>query len=144
MAAPIMKICTTTSDRIPDLPVKNGQMIFVRDVRKICMDLNDIRVTYEDIVVYQTDGDRVADSNAATGFYYVEQTHVMWRRNSLGWTQITPDNLNPIVIASFDKFPKVGDPSSLYVDDDVLYKWDMVSESYLPVANLTKWDNIDL
>lgn len=142
MAAPIVKMYSTTAARLSDLAVLDGQMIFVKDVRKIYLDLNDIRVEYSILQVLSDEQERAAILAPVEGFYYVESTHVMWRYKS-GWTQITPSNLTPVFFGAYETFPEVGDPSVLYVDDDVLYKWDALTSSYLAVANKTQWEELE-
>ena len=76
------------------------------------------------------------------GFYFVEDTGVMWRYKE-EWKQITPDNLNQITFgASVEDFPKSGNSKILYVTDDATYKWDTVTKTYLCVSNKTEWKTI--
>lgn len=142
MAAPIVKLYATTAARLNDLSVVDGQLIFVKDVKKIYLDLNGIRVEYSIIQSLSSDEERTAILAPVEGFYYVEDTNVLWRYKTK-WTQISPSNLTPIFFGSYETFPESGNATTLYVDNDAIYKWDALTSSYLAVANVTQWENID-
>lgn len=138
----IMKIYETTAAKLTSLPVVDGQMIFVRDSHTICMDLHGLRISYHDITTLDTEQARLDILAPLKSFYYVEETHVLWSYEDAGWFQLTPDNLNPVFFGELKDFPVKGSSSTLYVDDDTIYKWDDSLGEYLPVANMTKWDDI--
>lgn len=139
----IVKLYETTEAKLTDLPVRNGQMIFSRDTHTIYMDLHGNRLAYNDITVLNTDEERLAILAPIAKFYYVRSTHVLWSFEKSGeWWQLTPSNLNPVFFGKAESFPEVGSNDTLYVDDDVIYKWDPVMGGYLAVANMTKWDEI--
>lgn len=142
MANPIVKLYSTTAARLNDLEVKDGQLIFVKDTKKIYLDMNGLRVEYSDIRLLPLDSDRLAMLAPVEGFYYVEDTNVLWRYKSK-WTQISPSNLTPVVFGEPESFPETGNPTSIYISDDVIYKWDVSSSSYLAVANNTCWENLE-
>lgn len=142
MAAPIVKLYSTTAARLKDLNVVDGQLIFVKDIRKIYLDLNGIRVDYSLIQVLESDEERLSILAPVEGFYYVEGTGVLWRYKNK-WVQISPDNLSPIFFGSLEDFPENGNATTLYVDDDTIYRWDALTLSYLAVANKTEWKNLD-
>lgn len=74
-----MKVVYTTSDRLDQLPIEDGQIIFVADVRTIYMDMKSKRVSYSTIFVFADDEERLAMTDPAQGFYFVESTNVVWR-----------------------------------------------------------------
>lgn len=142
MVNPIVKLYSTTAARLNDLEVNDGQLIFVKDTRRIYLDMNGLRVEYSDIRLLSFDSDRSGLLAPVEGFYYIEETNVLWRYKSK-WTQISPSNLTPIVFGELETFPEVGNPTSLYVSDNVVYKWDAGLSSYLAVANNTCWENLE-
>ena len=46
----MMSIIATTSERISDLVIKNGQLIFIHDMGRIALDYNGKRTFYNQIV----------------------------------------------------------------------------------------------
>lgn len=143
MANAIVKMYTTTASKLSQLQVLDGQLIFVRDVRKIYLDINGARLEYSIIQVLASEEDRSNLLAPVEGFYFVESTHVMWRYKDK-WTQISPSNLNPIFFGgTSDDLPSVGDSTTLYVTDDATYKWDALLQEYVVVSNKTEWKTLE-
>lgn len=143
MANAIVKMYTTTASKLSQLQVLDGQLIFVRDVRKIYLDINGARLEYSIIQVLASEEDRSNLLAPVEGFYFVESTHVMWRYKDK-WTQISPFNLNPIFFGgTSDDLPSVGDSATLYVTDDATYKWDALLREYVVVSNKTEWKTLE-
>ena len=72
-----MKIVYTTSNRLPELPIENGQVIFVVDVHEIYLDMRNKRSGYSMINVFATEAEREAVQEPEVGFYLVEETNVL-------------------------------------------------------------------
>lgn len=86
---PIMSVIATTANRLPDLAIKNGQLIFIRDSQKIALDFDDKRVFYNQIVVINTDIERTSLLAPVTGlFYFVIETQILWTYQT-EWVQVT-------------------------------------------------------
>ena len=139
MANPIIQIYGTVNARLNQLPVNDGNLIFVRDTRKVYLDMGGLRLDFATIRVFQTDAERTGTLAPVEGFYYVEDTGVLWRYSS-SWKQITPSNLTPIFFGKYEDFPPTGSSSMLYVDDARTYRWD--GTKYTVVANKTEWEEL--
>lgn len=137
----IVKFIYTTDSKLAELPIVDGQVIFVHDTRKFCLDMDNIRVTYSNIQVLPQESDRTQILAPTEGFYFVDETNVMWRYKG-GWRQITPSNLDPLVFAAFEDFPPTGKENTLYVTDDATYKWDSLTTQYICIANKTEWKEV--
>lgn len=138
-----IKFFYTSSQRLPLLPVVDGQMIFTIDTNIIYLDINGLRLSYNTIKIFDTEDERQNASSLAEGFYFVNETNIAWKYKGNGsWTQLTPSNLEPIFIGSYDTFPSIGQPKTLYVADEGIYKWDEYSNKYLMVSNKTEWQKI--
>lgn len=139
MSSAIVKMYSTTASRLSSLQVADGQLIFVKDTKRIYLDLNGIRLEYSDITVFETDSARVNTLAPVEGFYFVEETGITWRYKG-GWKQITPDNLEPLFFGlTVEDFPSTGNPKTLYIADEAVYKWDTVSSSYYMVSTKQVW-----
>lgn len=91
-----LSVTATTARQLPNLDIKNGQLIFVKDEQSIALDLNDKRIVYKQIVVLQTDSERTSLLAPISGlFYFVKNTNTLWTYQS-EWKQITvsPESIN--------------------------------------------------
>ncbi len=137
-----IKIVYTTSDKLPELPIENGQVIFVADVHEIYMDMRNKRAGYSMINVFATEAEREAVQEPEIGFYLVEETNILWRYKTQ-WIQLTPTGLNPIVFGEeVSSFPERGVEDTLYCGDDAIYKWNSSKNSYHLIANKNVWKEL--
>ena len=135
------KLFYTKEKYLSSLPVKDGQIIFVPDSNKVCLDMISTRYSYETIKVFQTEKER-NNYTPIEGFYFVEETKVIWRWSGEKWNQISPVNLNPVVYgASEEEFPSIGTSNTLYYTDEGIYNWKETQE-YNLIANANRWDKI--
>jgi hypothetical protein len=110
----------TTSAKLNKLPVEDGQIIFAPDMNTICLDMSGNRFYYQTIKTFETDEQRAATPFPIQGFYFVEETQVIWRWCGK-WIQITADP-NPIVGGETEEdFPEQGKKNSLYYTDDGIF-----------------------
>lgn len=85
--ASAISFVTTTTARLNNVPIKNGQLIFVHDSGEIYLDLHDKRKPYSDFETIATNEAReaLAEPNS-TAFYYVEEDSSLWRFDEeSGW-----------------------------------------------------------
>ena len=139
--AAIVKAYSTTKSKLSQLPVSDGNLIFVKDTHTIYLDLNGNRLAYRDIVVLPKETDRTSILAPIEGFYYVEETDIFWRYKE-GWKQITPDNINPLFFGDYEDFPPTGKDNVLYISDEATYKWDSLTSTYICIANKTEWKSL--
>lgn len=142
MAAPILKVYTTISDKLNDLSVINGQLIFVSDTKTIYLDNNGVRLSYDIIQVLKTDKDRIDIKKPKEGFYFVEDSAVLWRYKNQ-WVQLTRGNVPHIIL--IDKYidlPSIGENDTIYSTENAVYVWDNKDKKYVSIANKTEWDRI--
>ena len=134
MAEAAFTIVATTSDRVKDLVIKNGQMIFVRDVGRIAFDFKGTRTFYNQITELDTEQDRVNMSSPSYGYYFVIETAVLWFYGE-EWVQITTPPEEVIFIGV--ELPELGQSKKLYVNKTKkeISVWDDESNEYVVVAN---------
>lgn len=137
-AKKILSVIATTSERLPYLTIKNGQLIFVQDRQRIALDFGDTRKFYNQIEIVQTESERLELTNPVFGFFYfVVETVVLWTYQN-GWIQVTtpPDKI--VFIGT--TFPQLGSKNILYVNtaDKSISVWDDKSQLYMVVANKTE------
>lgn len=133
----IMSVVATTASRLPDLSIKNGQLIFVKDSQKVALDLNGKRTFYNQIVVLQTDLERQSLLAPISGlFYFVIDTAVLWHYEQT-WIQITTPP-NEIVYIGVS-LPELGSANTLYVNAALnnVSIWDDDTKKYQIVADKT-------
>lgn len=133
----ILSVCATNSNRLSDLSIKNGQLIFIQDKRRIAFDFGDSRKFYNQIEEFATDTERVMLENPIVGaFYFVIETAVLWTYRDK-WIQLTTTPEEVIFIGT--EMPELGSANKLYVDKDdkEISVWDSETNEYIMVANAT-------
>lgn len=131
----IMSVVATTASRLPDLSIKNGQLIFIKDSQKVALDINDKRTFFNQIVVLQTDTERTSLLAPISGlFYFVIDTAVLWHYGQ-SWIQITTSPKEIIYIGV--SLPELGSANTLYVDTTLnnVSVWDDDTKKYQIVAD---------
>ena len=134
----IMSVVATTASRLPDLSIKNGQLIFIKDKQKIALDLDDKRIFYNQIVVLQTETERASLLAPISGlFYFVIESAVLWTYQT-GWIQITTPPEDIVFIGT--SLPELGSNKTLYVDTENknIQIWNSGSSKYDIVADYTE------
>ena len=134
---PIWKLCATTSERIRDLIIQDGQLVFIQDTETIAFDWRGKRRFYNQITELETDYERQDLSEPVNGkYYFVIETAVLWRYFN-GWTQITSKPEEIVCIGT--ELPQLGKKNTLYVDTDdrEISVWDDDTDRYITVSNYT-------
>lgn len=132
---PILSAIGTVASKLPDLSIKNGQLIFIQDSQEIALDFNDKRVFYNQVVILQKESDReaiLAPINEL--FYFVVDTAVLWMYHN-EWVQITSQPENIVFIGT--TLPELGSAKTLYVnkEEQNISIWDSESSEYIVVGN---------
>lgn len=130
-------VIVTTSDRLSDLVIKSGQLIFVKDKNRIALDFKDERKFYNQITELDAEYERTSLSSPLNGYYFVIETAVLWYYKD-GWTQITtkPDDI--VFIGT--ELPELGQEKTLYVNKakKEIAVYDTDTNGYLVVADNTE------
>ena len=134
----VMSLVATSSSRIRDLVIKDGQLIFIQDLGRIAFDFKGKRVFYNQIVELDTEADRLALENPLNGYYFVIDEAVLWFYKN-GWVQITDKPKNIVFIGV--EFPELGQKDKIYVNTtegtENISVWDEESGTYKVVADKT-------
>lgn len=138
MAQAAFQIVATTSDRVKDLVIKDGQMIFVRDIGRIAFDFKGQRVFYNQITELDTEQDRLNIDAPTFGYYFVIDTACLWFYNG-EWVQITEQPKEVVFIGV--ELPELGQAKTgtLYVNKakKEISVWDEDTNEYIVVADNT-------
>lgn len=134
MAQSAFTIVATTSERIKDLVIKNGQLIFIQDKGRIAFDFKNKRVFYNQITELDAEYDRVSLSTPANGYYFVIETAVLWFYQD-EWIQITTPPEDIVFIGV--ELPELGQSKTLYVNktNKEISVWDDTTSEYVVVAD---------
>lgn len=135
----IMSLIATSSSRIRDLVIKDGQLIFIQDLGRIAFDFKGKRVFYNQIVELETEADRLALKTPLNGYYFVLDSACLWAYKD-GWIQIT-DKPQEIVQVGIE-LPQLGQQGKLYATTkegaENVSVWDEDSDRYIVVADKTQ------
>lgn len=139
MAEATFKIVATTSDKVKNLVIKNGQLIFVQDKGRVAFDFKDKRVFYNQITELDKEQERTSLSSPVNGYYFVIETAVLWLYNG-EWIQITTPPRDVVFIGV--ELPELGQArtGTLYVNkaEKEISVWDENTNSYVVVADKTE------
>lgn len=133
----VLSVCATVGSKLPDLVIKDGQLIFVHDKHKIALDFGGKRTFYNQIEELATEATRTSMLAPVTGlFYFVIETAVLWTYQE-GWVQITTPPKEVVFIGT--ELPELGAAKTLYVDtaNNEISVWNEETTSYVVVANKT-------
>lgn len=135
---PIMSLVATSSSRIRDLAIKDGQLIFIQDAGRIAFDFKGKRVFYNQIVELNTEVERLSLEQPLDGYYFVIDSACLWRYKNT-WIQIT-EKPQEIVFVGVE-FPQLGQPNKIYANitdgSESISVWDDDRGSYVVVADKT-------
>lgn len=130
----ILQFIATTGNRLSDLPISDGQLIFVQDKNKIVLDYNGDRKFYNDIEIINTETSRKQLTPINGRFYFVIETTILWFYQDK-WIQLTSTPENYVFIGV--DLPEIGSESKLYVNKNKhnISVWD--NGSYITVGEVT-------
>ena len=133
----ILSLVATTSSRIRDLVIKDGQLIFIQDLGRIAFDFKGKRVFYNQIVELETEAERVALESPLAGYYFVIDSACLWFYQD-GWIQITDKPQDIVFIGT--ELPQLGQENKVYIDTDdrEISVWDEETDKYIVVSNYTE------
>lgn len=135
---PILSVIGTVKSRLPDLSIKNGQLIFIQDSQTIALDLNGKRTFYNEIITMDTEEQRQSILAPIQGvFYFVQKTYCIWTYDN-EWKQLTSPPHEVIVnVDSISNLPSVGNEICLYIvkNENKTYRWDDVDIKYYCIGS---------
>lgn len=133
----VMSLIATTSSRISDLIIKDGQLIFIQDLGRIAFDFKGQRVFYNQIVELNTEAERLALESPLDGYYFVIDEACLWFYQG-GWIQITEKPKEILFIGT--ELPELGQANKVYIDTDdrEISVWNKETGEYIVVSNYTE------
>lgn len=135
----VLSLVATSSSRIRELVIKDGQLIFIQDLGRIAFDYKGQRVFYNQIVELNTEADRLALDSPLSGYYFVIGSACLWFYKD-EWVQITdkPDNVVFIGV----ELPELGQENKLYANTtsgaENISVWNEELGCYVVVADKTQ------
>lgn len=132
----VLSLVATSSSRIRNLTIKDGQLIFIQDLGRIAFDFKGQRVFYNQIVELDTEAERQSLDSPLSGYYFVIDSAVLWYYGD-DWIQITEKPEEVVFIGV--ELPELGQENKLYVDKDdkEISVWDEETDRYIVVSNYT-------
>lgn len=137
MADKVISVIGTVANKLPDLPIKDGQIIFVKDKKKVALDLDGKRTFYNEIVTFEEDQERKNLLAPISGcFYFVIKTAVLWFYKDK-WIQVTTTPEEVVFFGT--EIPELGKANILYVNKSKqnISVWDEERGTYVIVGEAT-------
>lgn len=111
----VLSVIATTSEKVKDLVIKSGQLIFIQDLGRIAFDFKDKRKFYNQIEELDTELTRKELTSPVNGVYYfVVESAVLWTYRNNEWVQITTSPEKIVFIGT--KFPELGVQQTIYTN----------------------------
>lgn len=117
----VLSVTATVNSKLANLPVEDGQLIFVQDKQTIALDFGGKRKFYTQVEELATEENRTSLLAPVTGrYYYVMDPPVLWCYQENGWVQITtpPEDLTAVEKAAKDYADTLSKRVTGSVDDD--------------------------
>lgn len=138
-------VVATTSGRVRDLPIKDGQLVFLQDVGRVAFDFKGKRVFYNQITQLVTEKERAELVAPLNGYYFILETASLWSYEDK-WIQITTPPEERVFIGA--ELPELGQAKedAIYVDttNKEISIWDETANEYVVVADKTDVDTVTL
>lgn len=135
----VLKLIATTSSKIRDLVISDGQLIFVQDLGRIALDFKGNRVFYNQIVELETEADRLALENPLNGYYFVIDKACLWFYKD-EWIQITEEPQEVVFVGV--ELPELGQANKIYANTtegaENISVWSEELGAYVVVADKTQ------
>lgn len=136
---PVMSLIATSSSRIRDLVIKDGQLIFIQDLGRIAFDFKGKRVFYNQIAELETEADRLALENPLSGYYFVIDTARLWFYKD-EWIPITEEPQDILFVGV--ELPQLGRANRIYANTtdgaECISVWSEELGAYVVVADKTQ------
>ncbi len=113
---------STSIDKLDQIPVVDGNLIFVEDERAIFLDANNVRTSYQQIICIQSEEQRAALQYPLKGFYFIKDSCVLWRYDD-GWYQMTTTPQEQIIFRPVGSLPPEGESNKIYIDGINIYRF---------------------
>lgn len=134
----VLQLIATTSSKIRDLIIKDGQLTFIYDVGRIAFDYKGKRVFYNQIVELDTEAERLTLNSPLSGYYFVIDTGCLWHYKD-EWVQIT-EKPNEVVFIGVE-LPELGSANKIYANttegEENISVWSEELQAYVVVADKT-------
>lgn len=132
----VFSVCATTGGRVKDLPIKDGQLVFVQDKHRVAFDFKGKRVFYNQIEEIATEVERKSTIPKNGGYYFVIDTAILWTYQDK-WIQLTTRPEDIVFIGT--EIPELGKANTLYVNkkSKEISVFDEQTGRYIIVADCT-------
>ena len=133
----VLSLVATTASRVRELPIKDCQLVMIRDIGRIAFDFKGQRTFYNQIVELEKDEDRLALESPSNGYYFVIDKATFWAYKD-GWIQITSEPQEIVFIGV--ELPELGQANRIYIkkNDKEISIWDSETNRYIVVSNYTE------
>ena len=135
------RLITTVEEKLNSITVQDGQLILVSDSRSICLDKFGARERFDTIIPLAKETDRTGYRTPIRGFYFVEETKVLWRYEAIaGWVALNTPAREQVMFTNYDLLPETGVANMLYITERDSYRWN--GSSYTKLGGLV-WEVIE-
>lgn len=132
----VLSVVGTTGERVRELPISDGQLVFVHNRNRIAFDFKGKRTFYNQVEVLETEFDRSSIEIPINGYYFCIDSATLYKYEDGSWTVRIAPAEGAVFIC--DEYPQLGQLSGkLYVskNEREIAIWDENSKEYYAVSN---------
>ena len=134
----VLTVVATTGERVRELPIRDGQLVFVHNRNRIAFDHKGKRTFYNQVEILSTEYDRSLIESPMDGYYFCVDSAIFYEYADGNWIARTKNSEEAVFIG--DEYPSLGQLSGkLYVNKSAkeIAVWEEDKNEYLVVSNHT-------
>jgi len=135
----VLSVIGTTGERVRELPISDGQLVFIHNRKKIAFDFKGTRTFYNQVEILETEYERSQITSPVDGYYFCIDSAILYEYKDSSWNaRITPSE-NAVFIC--EEYPTLGQlTGKLYVNtsEREIAIWKEDTKEYFAVSNHTE------
>lgn len=134
----VLSVIGTTGERVRQLPISDGQLVFIHNRNKLAFDFKGKRTFYNQVEILETEFDRSSIEVPIDGYYFCVDSATLYEYKDSAWHVRVAPAEGAVFIC--EEYPSLGQLSSkLYVNkkEREIAIWEEETKEYLVVSNHT-------
>ena len=134
-----LSVIGTTGERVRELPISDGQLVFIHNRNRIAFDFKGKRTFYNQVEILSTESERASIVSPMDGYYFCIDSAVFYEYANGEWNVRVRPADGAVIIC--DEYPELGQLSGkLYVNKKQreIAIWDEANNKYYAVSNHTQ------
>ena len=134
-----LSVIGTTGERVRELPISDGQLVFIHNRNRIAFDFKGKRTFYNQVEILSTESERTSIVSPMDGYYFCIDSAIFYEYANGEWSIKVKPADGAVIIC--DEYPELGQlTGKLYVNktEREISIWDEERNEYFAVSNHTQ------